>query len=222
MSIDPTKDTADLLLQALVVGDLDPQDPRVAARFAAEPGLAKAWQELAATLAVLRELDGGSGPASGPAPAVRPVDAMAAIRTFRREAARRARPWRLWIPAAALVAAALAVVWWLLPPPVPPVDPHLGGAIVLTPDGVPWPAGSPLHWTRVPGAVSYRLELQPLPDGPVVTIPGGRFGSGPLTSNEWAPAAEQSPEVPRRFRWRVFASDDDRVLAISRWAETWR
>jgi len=220
VSIDPTKDTAELLLQALAVGDLHPQDSRVLARFAAEPELATRWQQLAATLAVLSDLGGGPEPTSGPALEVRPLDTMAAIRTFRRESSREPGSWRLLIPAAALVAAALVLVWWLLPPAAPPTDPQLGGTgMVLAPNGVKWAAGSPLRWTHAPGAESYRLQLQP-PDGPAVTIPDGPFR---LTGTEWLPSADQGLQLPRRFRWQVIAFDgDNRQRATSGWAETWR
>ena len=214
MSIDPTNDSSDQLLQALAVGDLDPVDARVVARFAAEPELANRWQQLAATQAVLRSLDSGPEPASGPAPEVRRLDTLAAIEAFRRESSRGAWSWRRLVPAAALVAAALLVVWWLRPPTAPPLDPLLGGPasqMSLAPTGL-WEAGSPLSWTAVPGADRYRLLLVPSPPFELASLP----------DTQWLPSIEQSSQLPRRFRWRVIAFAGEVEVATSGWAETWR
>jgi hypothetical protein len=214
VSIDPIQDPADQLLQALSVGDLDPQDPRVIARFAAEPDLATRWEEIAATLAVLRSLDGGPEPESGPAPEVRRLDTMAAIRSFWRESPRTAWSWRRLLPVVALVAAALFVVWWLLPPTTPPTDPVLGGPgtqLRLAPNDEKWEAG-PLTWTAVRGADRYRLLLEPAPPFELASLPG----------TEWQPSTDQRAQLPRRFRWRVIAFAGEVEVATSVWAETWR
>jgi hypothetical protein len=213
VSIDPSKYSAEELLQALVVGDVDPHDAQVSARFAAEPDLAARWEQLAATLAVLRDVEGEPEPPPGLAPAVRPLDTMAAIRMFRHESERQTWNWRRLIPAAALVAAAVFVVWWLQPRPTEPIDPVLGdpSAMTLTPRGS-WPEGVPLRWTAVRGADGYRLELEPPPP----------FAVGSLTTLEWLPSPDQLRQLPTRFRWRVNAYAGEDYLGTSGWADTWR
>jgi hypothetical protein len=213
VSIDPTMDSAEQLLQALAVRDLDPHDARVLARFAAEPELANRWEQLAETLAVLRDLEGGPELPPGLAPEHRPLDTMAAIRAFRRESARQAWSWRRVIPIAALVAATLFVVWWMQPRPDPKVDPVLGdpAAMTLAPRGE-WLDETPLRWTAVRGADRYRLELEPPPP----------FALGSLTTLEWLPSPDQLRQLPTRFRWRVNAYAGEDYLGTSGWAETWR
>lgn len=223
MSIDPTKDSAEHLLQALAVRDLEPFDPRVIARFAAEPELATRWEQLAATLVALTDFGGGPEPTLVSAAEVRPMDTMAAIRAFRRESSRGPR-WWLAISAAALVAASLMIAWLMQSRSAPPVDPRLGGgSTTLAPDRAAWPEGVPLSWVAVRGAASYRLQLRPLPDGPTVSIPGGPFGLGSLTVNEWLPSTDQRSKLPSRFQWRVITLDGaNDEIATSAWAETWR
>ena len=212
MSIDPNKDSAELLLEALAVGDLDPQDAQVIARFAADPDLATRWEQLAATLAVLRELEGGPEPPSGAAPVVRPLDTMAAIRAFRRETGRSAWSWRRAVSVAALVAAVVFVVWWLVPPTPPPVDPVLGGPgpqMTLAPHGK-WPDDTPLTWTAVPHADGYRVQLVPAPP----------FELASLTGLSWLPSSDERSRLPNHFKWRVVAFAGEVELATSGWVET--
>jgi hypothetical protein len=214
MSIDPRSASAEELLQALTVGDVPADDPAVIARLGADAQLRARWQALAATLAELRELDTGHRDGGGIAEAQ--VDTRAAVRAFRRRAARRS-----WLVVATAAAALLAVLWLLGQERRQVTDPTLGsgGRIgALSPDGVDWPADEPLRWSAVHGAAGYRVQVQALPDGAVLVLPDGPAGEW-IVTNSWLPSAPARAALPARFQWRVLAFDGSNVsIATSAWA----
>ncbi|HZN38847.1 MAG TPA: hypothetical protein VFD82_08580 [Planctomycetota bacterium] len=223
MSIDPTSAAAEQVLEALAVHDLDPADPRVVARFVAEPELAVRWRSMAATIAELVDL-GASAAAIEAAAGVPHLDTMAAIRAFRGEAPPGNRRRFFVLTVAAVAAVAVLLLWSPWAGREEPIDPRLGGTgMVLTPNGTAWPEGSPLLWTAVRGAQYYRLEIQPVPEGALLTIPSEASAQGMLTATQWLPSPPERSRLPQRFQWRVNAFDaSDRVLATSGSAETWR
>ena len=216
MSIDPNSAAADELLQALTVGDLREDEPRVAARLRAEPTLAARWQELSATLDELRflaPLPAAEGEV--PDPTIDTRASVAAVRT----AATPRRWWRFGMVLAA-AAAALVLVWSLLPPPVQTPDPRLGGGepSVVTPDGI-WVAGQPLQWQAVRGAVGYRLQLRATPNDPLRTLPDPAHGDDSFPQPSWLPTAAERDALPAEFSWRSLAIDGSgQTIATSAWA----
>jgi hypothetical protein len=216
MSIDPSSAPADELLQALTVGDLREDEPRVAARLRAEPPLRARWQELSTTLGelqLLAPLPAHAGESADPV-----VDTRAAVRAFR-DAATPRRWWRLGMVLAA-AAAALVLVWSLLPPPVQTPDPRLGGGepAVTTPD-VRWAVGQPLRWNAVREAVGYRLQLQTAPNGPLRTLPDPAHGDDLFPQPSWLPTAAERDALPVEFSWRAIAIDGSgQIVGTSAWS----
>lgn len=216
MSIDPNSAAADELLQALTVGDLREDEPRVAARLRAEPTLAARWQELSSTLDELRflaRLPAADGEVPDPT-----IDTRAAVAAVRAAATPR-RWWRFGMVLAA-AAAALVLVWSLLPGPVQTPDPRLGGGgepAVTTPDGS-WAVGQPLRWNAVRDAVGYRLQLQTAPNGPLQTLPDPAHGDELFPQPSWLPTAAERDALPAEFSWRAIAIDGSgQIVGTSAW-----
>lgn len=228
MTTDPSTASADELLAALAVRDLDAQDPRVVSRFATDSALADRWVEIAATIDHLVDTGAAAAIDLAPTATTPPIDTMAAIRAFRAEshdaapAAPRSRRWP--IVGAALVAAALALCWMLFGADRPSPDPRLGGSdFVLTPRDRPWSAEEPLRWHAVRGADGYRIEIRSREAtsgaAPTTIIP--ERGDPALTAPEWQPTPAVRAALPARFAWRVTAYSADGQIT-SPWAETWR
>jgi len=216
MNIDPMTAGADALLQALIVGDLAADEPRVAARLQAEPQLRVRWQQLAATLNELQQL--APLPATGPGETDPAVDTHAAVRTFRAKAASRSW-WRVGLTLAT-AAAALLLLWALRTDPTPTPDPRLGGgnAPAMTPDGT-WAIGQPLTWPAVRGAVGYRVQIKTAPDGPVRVLPDAARGDDLFSQPSWLPTAAERDGLPAEFSWRAIAVDGSgQEVGTSAWA----
>lgn len=215
----------DEFLQALACGDLEDQDPAVAARLQADPALARRWQELAATLSGLADLDAirtelpeaDGGPridaAAAFAAARRPTLAVA---TDRRAGPSHRRPV-LWLAAAAALLIGL-LLWqpWSSPSPLP--DPHLGDrTFQLTPADAPLPAGERLTWVAPRGFACYRVVIED------PAQPANGMRTGLLTTPAWQPNDAEYRRLPPKFRWRVIAYDDSgQELATSAWANASR
>ncbi len=113
------------LVRAVVLGELDRDDPRVCAALAADPALRDQLDELLATQALLdaageeeRAVHGAAAAAVAP-----PIDAAAILHRLAARPARSGLPRSFWLLAAA-AAALLALLWWQMDrSPTPPRDP---------------------------------------------------------------------------------------------------
>lgn len=216
--------THEARLEAMLVGDLDPQAPSARAALESCAECRHAWAQMRRVLRGLDELALPEQQVLSEAGELRHApgerEAEAALRgAIEHGAATRGRPgWPLLLSAAGLLlaAAALLLMWRSEHAPAPP-DPYLGdgASLALEPVGEHEPL-FPVRWKHVfaPDEQAWlRVETRDVESEPWRELYDGSF------TGSWTPDEAQRSRCGKRIRYRVTVAKEAERRPPSGWVE---
>lgn len=185
----------DALLAALLAGDRRSDEADVQARFAAQPELHTAWQQLRDCAAATERVGAADRELLAEALATSsPLETDVAHWVRQRLRPRRSRHGPVLLAIAALLAIVLSVVLW--PHRAPPSeDGHLNGNAAVTVSPVDFfDATTQFHWTLPLGGGEY-FRLRFREDGDVVDFD--------VPQSPWHPKPTEFAKLPAQAWWQV-------------------
>lgn len=221
----------EIVLQAMLVGDLEPEAPAARAQLQSCAECSSTWVEMqrvtrgldelahpqAQVLAEamrLREAPGGAGADQALRRAIAQSQPRAA------EGKARSRRWTLFVAAAVVLVVGIARLWWPADRDTHPVDPQLGNQFDLTPSDK-CPALFPIRW-------SYTLTRGQQATLTIQTRKGSadewrQIYDGPFRGPGliWNPTAEEQRACGDRIRYRVTLDNAENEHLSSGWREAW-